>query len=66
MANFIRSAIKHPGRETRRAQQHGISVHQQMVRDARSSNPSLRGAGRLGLRLTGGDLRPRNRGRRGS
>lgn len=56
MANFIKGAIKHPGREKRRAARNGVSVHTQMERDAHSSNPSLRGAGKLGLRLTGGDL----------
>lgn len=66
MAKFIQKAIKHPGRETRRAKEHGISVHEQLVRDARSSNPSLRGAGQLGLRLTGSRPLSKNRGRRGS
>lgn len=55
---FIKSAIKHPGRETERAKEHGISTHEQMVRDSHSTDPSLRGAGNLGLRLTGGDLSP--------
>lgn len=50
---FIQKAIKHPGRETRRAKEHGISVHEQLERDAKSSNASLRGAGQLGLRLEG-------------
>lgn len=45
------SAVKRPGRETRRAKEHGISVHQQLERDSHSSNPSLRGAGLLGLRF---------------
>jgi len=49
---WISKAIKHPGRETRRAAEHGISVHQQMERDSHSKNPSLRGAGNLGLRLS--------------
>lgn len=53
MAKFIQRAIKHPGREKRRAKAHGVSVHEQMVRDSHSKNPSLRGAGKLGLRLTG-------------
>lgn len=55
---FIKSAIKHPGRETERAKESGRSVHEQMEHDSKSSNPSLRGAGNLGLRLTGGDLKP--------
>lgn len=62
MAKFIKGAIKHPGREKRRAAASGRSVHDQMVHDSHSSNPSLRGAGKLGLRLTGGDL-SRRRGR---
>lgn len=56
MADFIKRAIKHPGRERKRAAEHGISVHAQMERDSHSSDPSLRGAGQLGLRLTDGDL----------
>lgn len=52
MAKFISKAIKHPGREKRRAKEHGISVHEQMMRDAHSDNASLRGAGQLGLRLS--------------
>lgn len=56
MALSIKKAIKHPGREKRRAAANGVSVHQQMERDAHSKNRSLRGAGELGLRLTGGDL----------
>jgi hypothetical protein len=51
MANFIKAAIKHPGREKRRAAKNGISVHQQLERDSHSKDPSLRGAGNLGLRL---------------
>lgn len=50
---WISKAIKHPGRETERAKEHGVSVHQQMEADSHSSNPSLRGAGKLGLRLSG-------------
>lgn len=52
MANFIKGAIKHPGRETERAKEHGISVHEQLVQDSHSKNKSLRGAGQLGLRLS--------------
>lgn len=60
---FIASAIKHPGKETERAHASGRSVHEQMEHDSHSSNPSLRAAGNLGLRLTGGDLKP-HRGRK--
>jgi hypothetical protein len=49
---WIKRAIKHPGRETARAKEHGVSVHQQMEADAHSKNKSLRGAGQLGLRLS--------------
>ena len=42
-------AVKHSGRETERAKRNGVSVHEQLERDSHSSNPSLRGAGRLGL-----------------
>lgn len=49
---WIASAISHPGRETRRADKNGISVHEQSEKDSHSSNPSLRGAGNLGLRLS--------------
>lgn len=65
MAGFIKKAIKHPGREKARAAANGVSVHEQMVRDSHSSDPSLRGAGKLGLRLTGGDLSPRNKYHKG-
>jgi len=51
---WIKSAIKHPGRETARAKEHGVSVHQQMETDSHSKNPSLRSAGNLGLRLSAG------------
>ena len=51
--HWIKKAISHPGRETRRAKEHGVSVHQQMESDSHSSDPSLRGAGKLGLRLSG-------------
>lgn len=49
---WIKSAIKHPGRETQRAKEHGISTHEQMVQDSHSKNKSLRAAGNLGLRLS--------------
>lgn len=54
--HWIKGAIKHPGREKKRAAAHGVSVHQQMEHDAHSANASLRAAGNLGLRLSGGDL----------
>lgn len=51
--HWIKSAIKHPGRETERAKRNGVSVHAQMEKDSHSSDPSVRGAGKLGLRLSG-------------
>lgn len=59
---FIKGAIKHPGRETSRAKASGRSVHEQMEHDKGSKDPSLRGAANLGLRLTGGDLKPKRKG----
>lgn len=53
---FLKKAISRPGRETKRAAEHGVSVHEQMEHDSHSSDPSLRAAGNLGLRLSGGDL----------
>lgn len=50
---WIKGAVKHPGRETRRAKEHGVSVHQQLETDSHSSNSSLRAAGNLGLRFEG-------------
>lgn len=50
---WIKKAISHPGRETKRAKEHGISVHGQMAKDSHSPDKSLRAAGNLGLRLTG-------------
>jgi len=49
---WIAGAIKHPGREKKRAKEHGVSTHQQMVSDSHSSDSSLRSAGNLGLRLS--------------
>lgn len=50
--NWIAKAIKRPGRETARAKANGVSTHQQMETDSKSSNKSLRAAGALGLRLS--------------
>jgi len=44
--------IKHPGVEQQRAKEHGISTHEQLVRDSHSSNKTLRARGNLGLALT--------------
>ena len=48
---WISGAIKHKGIEKRRAKEHGISTHQQLVKDSHSANPTLRGRGNLGLRF---------------
>ena len=57
---WISKGIKHPGIEKERAKEHGISTHEQLERDAHSSNPTLRARGNLGLRFQkGGDLHAR-------
>ena len=54
---WISKSIKHPVVEKQRAKEHGISTHEQLEKDAHSSNPTLRGRGNLGLRFEkGGDL----------
>jgi hypothetical protein len=58
---FIGAAIKHPGRMKKLAKEHGRSTHDEMEHDKHSSDPSLRSAANLGLRLTGGDLSPKRR-----
>ena len=61
--HFIKESIHHPGRMKALAKRHGVSTHEEMERDKHSSDPSLRSAANLGLRLTGGDLKP-HRGKR--
>ncbi len=57
MANFLGGAIKHPGIEKKKAAAAGISTHQQLEKDSKSPNASVRGRGLLGLRFQkGGDL----------
>lgn len=58
---FIKKAIRHPGRMKKLAARHGVSTHEEMEHDKHSSDPSLRSAANLGLRLTGGDLSPRKK-----
>lgn len=53
-SHWISKAVRHPGRETERAKRNGISVHEQLERDSHSKDPSLRGAGNLGLRFEKG------------
>lgn len=54
---FIKGAIKHPGRMQNAAKRAGESTHQYME-EHKHDPGSLGSAARLGLRLTGGDLRP--------
>lgn len=54
MADWITKAVKHPGIEKRRAAAAGISVHQELERDANSSNPTREREGNLGLRFERG------------
>lgn len=55
--NWIRGAIKHPGIEKAKAERNGISTHEQLEKDSKSSDPSVRGRGNLGLRFEkSGDL----------
>lgn len=57
MPNFIKSAIKRPGRVKNAAARDGISTHQEAVKMSHSDDPSARGAGNLALRFQkGGDL----------
>lgn len=46
------SKIKHPGIEKAKAKRNGISTHEQLERDAHSSDPKARARGNLGLALT--------------
>jgi hypothetical protein len=48
---WIQGAIKHPGVEIAKAKRNGVSTHQQLESDAKSSDPTTRGRGQLGLRL---------------
>lgn len=50
---WIQGAIKHPGIEKRKAARNGISTHEQLVKDAGSSDPTVAARGHLGLTLTG-------------
>lgn len=50
---WIAGAIKHPGIEKRKAARNGVSTHEQLVKDSRSSDATTRARGTLGLTLTG-------------
>lgn len=55
--NWIGGAVRHPGIEKKKAAAAGISTHEQLEKDAKSSDPKVRGRGILGLRFQrGGDL----------
>lgn len=49
---WISKAVKHPGVEKAKAKANGISTHEQLEKDAKSSDPKTRGRGQLGLRLS--------------
>lgn len=50
--HFIQKAIKRPGIEKERAKRAGISTHEELVKDSRSSDPTRQKEGRLGLTLS--------------
>lgn len=41
--------IKHPGIEKAKAKRNGVSTHEQLETDSKSSNPKVRARGNLGL-----------------
>lgn len=51
MANWIKSAVKHPGALTAAAKRNGISKLQEAKKEARSPNKSMAARGRLGERF---------------
>lgn len=51
MANWIKSAISHPGALTSAAKRHGVSKLQEAKKEVHSSNPKIRGRGLLGERF---------------
>lgn len=57
MANWIKGAVKNPGRLTRAAERAGVSKREEAEKWSHSDDPSKRGAGNLGLRfMKGGDI----------
>lgn len=56
--HWLSGAIKHKGRLTKEASESGRSKLQQAEHDAKSSNPSKRGRGALGIRLIRGHGKP--------
>lgn len=57
---FIQKAIKHPGRMKKGAAREGVSTHQYME-EHKNAPDGLGSAARMGLRLTGGDLKPKRK-----
>ena len=51
-----KDVIKHPGSETKRAQVHGRSLHEQAEIDAHSPNKHIRGKGTFALAAQSGKL----------
>jgi hypothetical protein len=51
MANWIKGAVKHPGALSAAAARHGVSKLQEAEKEAKSSNPHIRGRGLLGERF---------------
>lgn len=49
--------VKHPGSETRRAKEHGRSLHAQEVHDSHSSDKRIRGKGIFGLNAARGKFK---------
>jgi hypothetical protein len=49
--HWIGKAIKHPGALTAAAARHGVSKLQEAEKEAKSSNPHIRGRGLLGERF---------------
>ncbi len=57
MANWIKKAISHPGALSKAAARHGVSKAEEANKEAKSSNPKIRGRGILGKRFMSGDLK---------
>ena len=49
--------VKHPGSETKRAQEHGRSLHEQEEVDSHSPNKRIRGKGIFGLNAARGSFK---------
>lgn len=51
-----KDVIKHPGSETKRAEEHGRSLHEQAEIDSHSPNKHIRGKGNFALAAESGKL----------